>query len=95
MKALEIRVSAGDYGRSLIAAAGLDHMDGVQLEGETDTGQQLKQQDETLFYTTLGFSLVLMDAENGGLRSFKSLFYVDFRPSKKVCLDMKLRVQTD
>lgn len=29
---LEVGVSAGDDGWSLIAAAGLDHMDGVQLE---------------------------------------------------------------
>lgn len=30
---LEVGVSAGDDGRGLIAAASLDHMDGVQLEG--------------------------------------------------------------
>lgn len=31
---LEVGVTAGDDGRSLIAAAGLDHMDGVELEGD-------------------------------------------------------------
>lgn len=33
---LEVGVSAGDDGRSLVAAARLDHMDGVELQRRTD-----------------------------------------------------------
>lgn len=41
MKALEVRVSAGDNGWSLVTAAGLDHMDGVELERSRPTSQNL------------------------------------------------------
>lgn len=48
VEALEVRVAAGDDGRSLVAAAGLDHVDRVQLERHRDENQaeSTRQQEQ-------------------------------------------------
>lgn len=37
VEALEVGVAAGDDGGRLVAAAGLDHVDGVELQPQTDS----------------------------------------------------------
>lgn len=66
---LEVRVSAGDNSWSLVAAAGLDDVDGVQLRGDGERESQSGGGDTAFIKTQLrSYSLSLRESK---LRSAK------------------------